>query len=291
MLLFPAGLRAVTGKRHKESWENLITNDFFWDVYRIGEESSGGRSLYYKTLFLINVFLATRWRNPDSVVEADIIELEKAMRTNELSAAAIQNSIGCLNSLRLTLINMGRDDINSPLSMKTKRFRESMEYVDDIDALFNGVDVVKHAYLSEAVEQARAFLRKRRADQIMIATVRADASIINRLFDYWINVHPGEKLTEELVDKMFSPVHRDNEKPLLFEYIKTNVSENAAYDYLSTIAMYLDYAGVFTKEAKKNMPRRRLPANRQSHRTVIKKAVHAKYNAPKFSYNFSANHL
>ncbi len=277
MLLFPAGAKAATGKRHKESWANLITNDFFWDVYRIGEESPGERSLYYKTLFLINVFLATRWRSASSVAEVDIVELEKVMRNNGLSAAAVQNSVGCLNSLRFTLINMGREDIGSPQSIKTKKFRESMEYVDDIDALFNNIDVVKYSYLCSAVEQARAFLRKRRVDQIMIATVRGDASAINRFFDYWVATYPNEELTGALVSKMFSPIHRDDRKILLFEYIKENVSEGAAYGYLPTIAMYLDYVGVFTKEAKKNMPRRRLSPNRQSHRTVIKKAVHAKF--------------
>lgn len=277
LFLFPAGTKAATGKRHKDSWNNLVTNNFFWEVYKIGEESSGGRSLYYKTLFLLNVFLATRWRDAASVAESDIIELEKTMRTNELSAAAVQNSIGCLNSLRLTLINMGRKDINSPQSMKTKRYRESVEYVDDIDALFNDVDVVKNNYLSSAVDEARAFLRKRRSDQIMIATVRSDATAIKRFFEYWVEIHPGRKLSEELVVQMFSVKHEKDDKRLLFGYIKDNISEGAAYGYISTIAMYLDFAEVLTKEAKKNIPRQRLNPNRQSHRNVIKKAVHARF--------------
>lgn len=277
LLLFPAGFKTVTGKRLKESWANLVTNEFFWDVYGVGEESSGENQIYYKTLFLLNIFLATRWRDASSVTETDIIEIERASRTNGLSSAAIQNSIGCLNSLRLVLINMGRTDINSPQSMKTKRRRESINYVDDIDSLFNGVDIVKNRYLAEAVEHARAFLRKRRLDQIMIATVRSDASAINKFFDYWTAVYPDENLSESLVSKMFSPSHSGGEKPLLFEHIKESVSEAAAYDYLPTIAMYLDYIGIFTKEAKKNMPRRRLNPNRQTHRNVIKKAVHARF--------------
>ncbi len=262
ILLYPI-VHKVKNYHRPPDWKYLSDStevyDFLNEIYSL-KDASLIKS--YQVTAILTTLCSTGWKKLKDIKEHDIETLEHTLKTIESDTNTRASYVGgIINTLRLSLIEIGRDDILKPSDTLENR----KNY--DKNRRFDFVDTELFPNLQEIYMKATHYHSYLQNDGLSVGTIQGELTAVVNLFKYLMTYYPDREISKETVEDIFEPTNEVSLFTILSERM------DSARATLTKIVKFLTYCELFSIKAQKNIPRAKRKVSYVPYRKAMPKEM------------------
>lgn len=201
------------------------------------------------------ILCCCNWLNIDTIKNIDINEFHRFCAKNKKNIRSFERKNSVLNKLRSWLISNGRFDIDNSISfINSGRKNTQSNFYDMQDDPFSWLTIEKDHKLFQLKTDANLYLKRLCSDGLSLATRKKYMVSINHYFRYILLKQDTELIfSESSVNKSFDINNKEN----FLKYLEVeNLAKGTIHASLSHINKLLEFSGLMTTFARRNIPRK-----------------------------------
>lgn len=271
-LLFPV-TKTPPNYQRPENWNLLMKGTVVTSMLEewFDKKDNVSLGIKYRKQAINSVISSTCWYTPDQITEENLSLAQELVSSGGVDGSnqrrSLLHHILVFNELRYMLINEGRSDIKSPRDIsKLKRGKDYDEKGKQINR-FAWVDIKKYPNFSPLVSFADNYMDRLEFDGLSVGTISGYATAINNLFRYFLKYYPYHDIDIDLVDEIFDPKN-DN---TFFTYLRQSKEKAGAAAEINKVVAFFVFSDLFSKKARKNIPKVRVNTKKVPYRNAMPK--------------------
>ncbi|MCT7486219.1 hypothetical protein N5T98_04145 [Aliarcobacter cryaerophilus] len=211
---------------------------------------------------MLSIVSSTKWQNLSDIKDEDLFSIEKFVQEHtQISKKRQSYTTTVLSDLRLSLINIGRNDILKP--------KISIDYRKNYDKIrkFNMINTDEFPNLKYLKQKAMNYYDVLEHEGLAVSTIRGELSSISVFFNYLMEYYPDREFDKNAIEEIFNPSNEINLHSIL------SSKYQRAKPALNKIVKFLVNCELFTMKAKSNIPRDKQKVSRQNYRSAMPKEM------------------
>ncbi|PHO10785.1 hypothetical protein CPG37_02775 [Malaciobacter canalis] len=254
-LLFPITTKAIS--HFKYDFSKLFkTNKLYLELHELILKSKDKKYARSELKTLDGIISCCLWSTKEDIMNEDINQFQTYCFKNKDNIVSFPRKISVLNKIRLYLLESGVSNIDTP-NIFTNSIRKNPQTIvyDMKKDPFEWLSIDKTHKLFSLKTDANLYLQRLYIDGIKTATRKKYMVAINHMFKYIIKEQEDfDTFDENTVNSMFDV----NNKNTFFKYLQLqNIAEGSQYEALSVVNKFLQFCGLITPFAKRNIPKRK----------------------------------